>query len=161
VLRNHQHYPQALPRIASRFAALSDDPSIGAEARLHLAYLALQREQWSDALAHVDRARPLLTEPFLVAVAEYFRGWVFEHLARPADAIAAYRRALELAPRTRNVATLLAAQLFLGNERVEAYGILDEAFKTDPEPIDLVVQFERGHARLLAQYIARLREALK
>lgn len=128
---------------------------------MHLGYVALQRRRWSDALAHLDHARSLLTEPFLIAVAEYFRGWLFEQMARPADAIVAYRRALELAPRTRNVATLLAAQLFLANERVEAYRILDDAFKAEPEPIDLVVQFERGQARLLPEYIARLREALQ
>jgi tetratricopeptide (TPR) repeat protein len=161
VLRNHPHQPQALSGVASRFAALSNDPSIGPEARLHLGYLAVQRRQWSDALAHVEGARTLLTEPFLIAVAEYFRGWLFEQMARPADAIVAYRRALELAPGTRNVATLLAAQLFLANERVEAYRILDDAFKAEPEPIDLVVQFERGLARLLPEYLARLREALR
>ena len=119
------------------------------------------REGEDDELWYWTKMSQLATEPFLIAVAEYFRGWLFEQIARPADAIVAYRRALELAPRTRSVATLLAAQLFLANERVEAYRILDDAFKAEPEPIDLVVQFERGLARLLPEYLARLREALQ
>ena len=109
----------------------------------------------------VERARPELSERFLAAVADYFSGWALEQMGRRDDAIAAYRRALSASPHSRNVSTLLAAQLFLANERTEAYAVLDAAFKVEPEPIDLVVQFERGDGRFVSEYVARLREALR
>jgi hypothetical protein len=61
----------------------------------------------------------------------------------------------------RNVITLLAAQLYAANQRTEAYQLLESLYSNPSHPRDLIVQFERGDARLVPEYIARLREALR
>jgi tetratricopeptide (TPR) repeat protein len=128
---------------------------------LRIAYGEVQRRRWREAMAEIDRVRPRLVEPFLIAVAEYLRGWASEQLGQSAEAIAAYRQTLAIAPRMRNGITLLAAQLYVANERTEAYQLL-ESMSADPSPPrDLIVQFERGDARLVPDYFARLREALR
>jgi hypothetical protein len=105
--------------------------------------------------------RPSLTEPFLIAVAEYLRGWASEQLGQSEQAVASYRRTLAIAPRMRNVTTLLAAQLYVANERGEAYQLLETLYADRSHPRDLIVQFERGDARLVPDHFARLREALR
>jgi tetratricopeptide (TPR) repeat protein len=151
----------AIPQAIHDFEVLARDPALAGEAEVHLGYLELRRKQWADALAHFDRARPLLTEPFLRAVTDYLSGWVDERLKRPDDAVAAYRRAYALAPRMRDLSTLLAAQLFEQHQQVEAYAILTRALTTDDPPFDLLPMFERGDARLVPEFIRQMREALR
>jgi len=158
VLRNGVWRREALPRIQERLASLTDDPELSAEAGLRIAYADVQRRRWREALVEVHR---VLTEPFLIAVAEYLRGWASEQLGQPAAAIAAYRHALEIAPGMRNPVTLLAAQLYVANQRAEAYELLESIYANPSHPRDLIVQFERGDARLVPDFFARLRAALR
>ncbi len=150
-----------LPGLQTDFEKLLTDASIAGEAELHLGYFDMVRERWADAIAHLDRARALTTEPFLHAVADYFAGWANTKLRRPAAALEAYRRANVNAPYVRSLSVLLAQQLFLANEQAEGYAILDTALKADPAPPDLLTAFESGDARLVPGYLARLREALR
>ena len=161
VLRNGVWRPQALPRIQERLATLADDPQVSGEVRLRIAYAEIHRRRWREALVEIDRARSSLTEPFLIAVAEYLHGWASEQLDQQAEAIAAYRRTLEIAPGMRNAITLLAAQLYSANQRTEAYQLLEAMYASPSHPRDLIVQFERGDARLVPAYFTRLREALR
>jgi hypothetical protein len=157
-------YHDALGRLSGlqrEFEKLLSERSVAGEAELHLGYFDMLRARWADAIAHLDRARALTTEPFLLAVADYFIGWANEKLKQPGAALAAYRRAHPHAPRVRNLSILLAQQLFLANERAEGYAILDAALKADPAPPDLLTAFESGDARLVPDYLARLREALR
>jgi tetratricopeptide (TPR) repeat protein len=150
-----------IPHVEQDLAALEADTSLAGEAELHIGYLELRLRQWDSALAHFDRARQLTTEPFLIETADYLSGWVYERMGRPADAVVAYRRVHAMSPRMRNVSTLLAAQLFLTNERAEAYTILNTALTAEPAPFDLLTMFERGGARFVPGYIASMREALR
>jgi tetratricopeptide (TPR) repeat protein len=161
VLRYRPGNPSVLPRIAARFETLTQTPSLAGEARLRMAHVELQRQRWTDALGQIERAQPDLTERFLVAVADYFSGWALEQLGRRDDAVAAYRRALSESPHARNPSTLLAAQLFLSNERTEAFAVLEAALQFDPQPVDLVVRFERGDGRYASEHVSRLRESLR
>jgi hypothetical protein len=112
-------------------------------------------------LMHFDAARSKSTEPTIRAAADYFAGWVFEQLDRADDAIARYRRALAITPTMRNLATRLAALLYLGNERTEAYSVLDLALNARPAPLDLMVVMERADARFVPEWLTSIREALK
>jgi hypothetical protein len=148
-------------RAERRFEALLDDPSLVGEAELHLGYLELRRRQWSTALAHLSRAREATADTFLLAVDDYFAGWVHEQLGRPADAVAAYRRANALAPGMRNLSTLLAAQLFVIGDRAEAYSVLEAGFKAEQPNFDLLTIFDRGDAHLVAADLVLLRDAIR
>jgi Flp pilus assembly protein TadD len=161
VLRHPTRARQPFEALASRYEALGKHPALASEAQLRAAYADIRRRRWRDAIVRIDRLRPQLDEPFLLAVAEYLRGWASEQLDRRDDAIAGYRRALELAPGMRNPTTLLAGQLYLANQREQAYRLLEQLYAQPSDPIDLIDHFERGDARLVPEYFRRLREALK
>jgi tetratricopeptide (TPR) repeat protein len=144
-----------LAELASAVAELAP------EIELHLGYRELQRRRWQPALARLARVEEAASEPFLLAASGYFAGYAYERLGRPGDAIAAYRRAHAHRPRQRNLAFLLAAQLFVDNDRAEAHRVLAAAVAASPEPFDLRTLVDRGGAWLVPGYLARMREALQ
>jgi len=121
----------------------------------------MRRKQWPHAIEHLERARAPGADSFTVAVASYLEGWIHERMGHRAEAIAAYERANALAPRMRNLSVLLAVQLFLSNDRAAAYKILETGLNVDSPPFDLLTMFERADARLMPEYIRRMREALR
>jgi tetratricopeptide (TPR) repeat protein len=150
-----------IPGAIRAFEPLLADTALTGEVELRIGYLELRRNSWSAALTRFDAARSKATDPTLRATADYFAGWVCEQLDRADDAVAAYRRALAIAPTMRNLATRLSALLYLRNERAEAYALLDAALNTRPAPIDLMIQMERGDARLVPDWLASIRQALR
>jgi tetratricopeptide (TPR) repeat protein len=164
-LRNREvTVPADLSKLADAeraFVPLVSTPEVAGEAELYLGYLELRRRQWVTALAHFDRARPMVAGPLLPAVTDYFAGWVNERSGRRLDAIAAYRRAHALEPHMRNLSTLLAAQLFLVGQRTEAYQLLEVNLPVSPDPIDLLVLYQHGDGWMMPDLIHRMREALR
>jgi tetratricopeptide (TPR) repeat protein len=150
-----------IPGAIRAFETLLAVGPLTGEVELRIGYLELRRNSWSAALTRFDAARSKASEPTVQATADYFAGWVFEQLDRPNDAIAAYRRALAITPAMRNLATRLSALLYLRNERVEAYSILDTGLNARPAPIDLMVQMERADARFVPEWLALIRQAMK
>jgi hypothetical protein len=142
-------------------ALAAEAPDLAGEIELHLAYRDIQRRRWRDALPRLERAETLTSEPLLLATAGYFAGFVHERLRRPADALAAYRRAHAHAPTARNLGVLYAAQLFLDNQRDEAHAVLNTLVRAEAEPYDLRTELERGSARFVPEHLARMREALR
>jgi len=164
VLRNEPMGSSAtrpIPGAIRAFEPLLADASLAGEVELRIGYLELRRRNWSAALARFDAARSRASEPTLRAAADYFAGWVSEQLDRPDDAIAAYRRAVTIAPTMRNLATRLSALLYLRNERTEAYSVLDTALNARPASMDLMVVMERADARFVPEWLTSIRQALK
>jgi hypothetical protein len=148
-----------IPGVLREFEGLLDVPEIAGEVRIRLAYLEMRRGRWKAALAHLERAHPLSTDPTLLATTEFFSGWIHERLGNPQAAIDAYRRAHAIVPKMRNLSTSLAKLLFLRHERADAYAILDTALNAQPSPQDLLVSLERGDARFVPDLLARARQA--
>jgi tetratricopeptide (TPR) repeat protein len=150
-----------IPKAIQQLEALLTVPSLAGEVELRAGYLELRRRKWQASLDRMDRAKPLLQDPALIATSDYFSGWIHEHLKEPVPAIAAYRRAHELAPLVRNLSTSLSALLFVNNEREEAYDILDRAFNAPDQPDDLLYALEHGDARYLPATFHAARELVR
>ena len=150
-----------IPRAQQQFDALGSDPEVAGEALLHSAFLELRLRHWKAGRERLILARPRQTEPILRAAVDYLTGWTSERLGETDAAIAAYRRALEVTPTMRNLATELSALLFLRNERNEAYAILDRALSADYPPDDFMMIIERADARFVDGHLRALREALR
>ncbi len=153
---------RGIPKIQARYEALAAaDPAVAGEALLRAAYLDLRRRNWKAAATRLDQSRDRHTETILRAASDYFLGWTQARVGNDDDAIAAYRRALEVTPTMRNLATELSALLFLRNERHEAYAILDRAFNATDTPPDFMMIIERADVRFVDSHLRAIREALK
>ena len=161
VLRVERVSAGDIPPAIRAFEPLLADATLAGEVELRIGYLELRRNQWSAALTRFDAARAKTNEPVLRVAADYFAGWVYEQQERPDDAIAAYRRALAIAPTMRNLSTRLSALLYLRNERAEAYAILDRALNARPTPTDPLVMVERADARFVPDRLASVRKELQ
>jgi hypothetical protein len=151
-----------IPKLQARYEALAAaDPAVAGEALLRAAYLDLRRRNWKAAAARLEQSRDRHTETILRAASDYFLGWTHARIGNDEDAIAAYRRALEVTPTMRNLATELSALLFLRNERNEAYAILDRAFNVTDIPPDFMMIIERADVRFVDGHLRAIREALK
>jgi tetratricopeptide (TPR) repeat protein len=157
-------YRAARGRLSSVERALREllvHPPLTGDVELHLGYVAMIGERWSEALARLPRARAATTEPFIHAAADYLAGWASERLGQDADALAAYERAHALAPAQRNLSWLLARQLALADRPADAYRVLDGIVHSTRPDLDLQTQLLSGDARLVPEWIVRMREALR
>ena len=151
-----RHIPGAIRSLER----LLGEASLAGEVEVRIGYLELRRRHWPDAIARFEAARGKTTDQMLLATADYMAGWVHEQRGQPDGAVAAYRRALILAPTMRNLATRLSALLFLRDERTEAYAILDRGLNARPIPVDLMTSLERGDGRFVGDWLATARQGL-
>lgn len=156
--RNDQ---RQITAIQERLHALAQVPDLGSEIAVREGHLDVLLGRYDSAMAHLDRARKLTPDPFLLATTDYLSGWVHERTGRKAEAIAAYRRARGFSPRVRNLSVRLAGLLYLANEREEAYRIVDAGLTTEPPVIDLLTLLNRGDGRRVPEYLAAMRKALR
>ena len=97
-----------------------------AEQRIERAQEFSESQRWEEALAELEAA--LAINPS-VAIWHAQRGYLLEELDRPADAVPAYERALELEPGDPDVAMALAVAL----TRLRRYARALKVFRNSPE----------------------------
>jgi len=167
-----------IPAIERDLEALATEDSLRAEAELNLGYLSARQQRWDEALAHLERVAPSTTEPWLICISHYLRGWVNQRTNHRDIAIAEYRAALDLSPHSRSISLMLADQLAQNGRQVDAYNVLDDALKTpdagrphlspqgaplasDSWRADPWIQFQHGDAWQAAAVFVELRKALR
>jgi predicted Zn-dependent protease len=144
---------------------LEDDPDRDGELGLYRRAIALHRLADTQAalatLDRLDRLRP--DDPFYLAL----RGQILFEAARPAEAVAPYRRALALAPDEPLIAGALGRALLASGApgaEAEALRILERAVRDDPgEPgvlRDLATAYARGGQDGMAALVTSERLAL-
>ena len=136
---------------------LVDVPGVGAEARLRRGILHFHRAELELSLKDVQQAAVSAgDDPFVGYLGELYTGLVFEALARPADAIDAYRRALEHVPGAKSAVVALSSSLFLAGRRNEAAALMERALAAGMRG-DPWIEFSFGDYRFWPRYRAQLR----
>jgi predicted Zn-dependent protease len=88
-------------------------------------------------------------------------GVIRDRQGRPAEAITAYRAALDIVPRAQSATALLSARLFTAGQQAEAIAIVQQFFNGESAPPDPWRTYKLGDYRLYPLYIAQLRAELK
>jgi len=150
---------QGLYAVARTLEGLANDPAIAAEVHLHYAFIAMRFANYEASLVHARTAARSLDRDVRFA-AELFTALASERLNQPADAVAAYRAALEIAPRARSASVLLTSLLLRTGGRSAASEVSD-AYLAGPEPPDPWKTYRTGDYRLFTGYLDQVRGALK
>jgi tetratricopeptide (TPR) repeat protein len=160
--RSHLAKIDEVRRLRDRYQALTGQPSVAAEAHVHLALLAIRFAEPEAALRHIAQAQALAHEPYLVFLSYLFTAAVRERQGQDGEAIAAYRAALNVFPRAQSATSLLAARLFGLGRQSEAAALADDFFKFYPGDLagDPWCTYRLGDYRLLPTYLAQLRAAI-
>jgi tetratricopeptide (TPR) repeat protein len=145
-----------LPR---RFEALFQTDVIAGEAHLRAGYSLLRLGENTLGLDHLQRAEAMVTDPVLRYLARVFIGSTYERLDRPADAVAAYRRALEVAPNARTAGLALTSALMRESRVADAFD-LAERLLAEPTATDPFSRYRTGDFRLVFDCLEQLKRVL-
>lgn len=130
------------------------------EVALRLGFLALQKDLFDVALAELAKVPPG-DDPGQLYLAHLMTGWVHEKLKKPAEAEAAYRRALATVPLAQSAVLHLAAILYETDKRDEANLLVEQMLAADPPPQDPWRIYGYGDYRRLPLLIEQLRKAMQ
>jgi hypothetical protein len=156
-----------------QFEEAARDPALRSEALIRGAKLLFDNARKPEALALIERV-PEHTDPALGYVHHWIHARLLDTTDRPADAAAAYRRALTFAPQSQPAAIGLAAALLrAGNAEESAKAAADAraiqvamspaqisstAFVIAPGDFShMMSTFNRGDHRFIPQWLAEVR----
>ena len=112
-----------------------------AEAFVRIGVMQFVVRDFAAALRAWERAQAIATEPAMKYIALLNAGRAFEALHRPADAMRAYQRALEVVPDAESATIALTSLQFMGADRDAAIATIDRVFNrrpTSPDPGRLI-----------------------
>jgi tetratricopeptide (TPR) repeat protein len=158
------------------YRALQDDPDVGGEALMRLGAMQMprrsgprlvmrgdavgQRPSPDEALKNLSRAETLTRDPYVVFLARYFTGRVFEQQRKLDDAEDAYRGAVAAVPNAQSATIALTALLFRDGRRAEAQRLVEAMLAADPRPMDPWRSYVHADDRFWPQLIGRLRQEI-
>ena len=148
--------------IAERgYRQLIKNPAVAAEAHLRLGFIRFLKGDESEARMHFADADRLSTDNGTKYCARLLTAWAWDAERRADEALAAFQRALELAPSAYSSALPVAASLQKAGRLAEAEALLQRVFAADRLEHDPLIHFDRADNRFYPQRLERLREALK
>lgn len=113
-----------------------------------------------EALTNLSRPEALTRDPYVVFLARYFTGRIFEQQRKLSDAEAAYRGAVAAVPHAQSATVALASLLFRDGRRAEAEKLIADMLAADPRPADPWRTYVHADDRFWPQLIARLRQEI-
>jgi tetratricopeptide (TPR) repeat protein len=149
------------PRAIKVFEHLQDDPDIGAEARMRMGAIYFRQSNDDRAIAVFEQVKPRTRDPWVVYLAEYFKGQALERRKRPADAERAYRGAVAAVPGAQAASVALAALLFQSDRRTEASDAITTMLARRPRAADPWRGYAHADDRFWPLLIARLRAEIR
>ena len=158
------------------YRALENDPDVGGEALMRLGAMQMPRGSGprlvmrgdavsrkpspDEALTNLSRAEALTRDPYVVYLARYFTGRIFEQQRKSGDAEAAYRGAVAVVPHAQSATIALASLLFRDGRRSEAEKLIADMLAAEPRPVDPWRTYVHADDRFWPQLIARLRQEI-
>jgi tetratricopeptide (TPR) repeat protein len=139
---------------------LSNEEAIRADALLRLGFLHLRLRHAEIAVEQFEDVLALTQDPVLLYLAHFLTGQAHEQDGDRANAIAAYRAALEALPSTPSASVAIASLLFLAGNRDEAASLIDAAVKK-PAALDPWRDYQSGDFRFWSARFDALRKALQ
>jgi tetratricopeptide (TPR) repeat protein len=149
------------PRAIKVFERLQDDPDVGAEARMRMGAIYFRQRSDDRAITVFEQVNPRTRDPWIVYLAEYFKGQALERRKRQADAERAYRGALAAVPGAQSASVALAALLFQSDRRTEASGVITTMLARRPRAVDPWRGYVHADDRFWPMLIARLRAEIR
>jgi tetratricopeptide (TPR) repeat protein len=151
---------QNMRQVMTLLEDLSNSIEIRADAILRLGVLHLRLRHPEVARDQFEDVLRLTGEPFLVYLAHFFTGAAHEQEGDRAEAVRAYRAALDVMPRAQSASFALASLLFVRDERDEASAIVAAAIQLPTAP-DPWRGYQTGDFRLWPERISALRKAVE
>jgi hypothetical protein len=142
------------------YSALENDPDVGGEAVMRLAAMRMRSRNPSGALRLFERALELTRDPYVVYLAHYFSGRIYEQQPNLSLAEASYRSAAAAIPNAQSATLALAALLARDRRRAEAQRLVGEMLAANPPPLDPWRRYVHADDRFWPFLIARLRQEI-
>lgn len=138
------------------FDRAAEQPSLRTEALIRAGKLLFEGGRHIEALARLEKV-PVEGDPALNFVRHLTHGRVLDALNRPADAAAAYQRALDAKPDAQLAAIGLAAAHLRSGHTAEASRIADVARRMPAVPGRGFNEFDAGDYRFVPSWLAEIR----
>lgn len=143
------------------FEALKDEDGVGPEAAVRLGVRFYRGGNFVRALEMLSSADERSREPYVVYLARFFRGQIFERQKRSADAERAYREALAAIPGAQSASFALSALLAGRGQRAEAASVIAAALSPEPRPLDPWRAYGEADARFWPVLIDQLHTEIR
>lgn len=145
---------------AKAYLSVIGDPDVGGEAAMRLGAMRMRGSGAEGALANFDRALSLTRDRYVVYLAHYFKGQIYEAQNQPQKAEAELRRAVAAWPHGQAATLALAMNLFDHGKRSEAYGLANAMLAAPGPPTDPWRAYVHADDRFWPFLIARLRDEI-
>ena len=143
-----------------QLTSLIEDPSVGPEARVRVAYLDLRARAYTDALWQAREAGKTATDPDLQYAARYLAAQAAQAIGDLGGAEALLTSALEARPHSQSATLALAALRYRRGDVEPAYGLIETAFRERPTDDDPWRMFLYGDFMRLPSLVAELRRQI-
>jgi tetratricopeptide (TPR) repeat protein len=142
---------------AKAYLSVIGDPDVGGEAAMRLGAMRMRGTGAEGALANFDRALTLTRDRYVVYLAHYFKGQIYEAQDQPQKAQAELRRAVAAWPHGQAATMALAMNLFDHGKRTEAHGLAGAMLAAPGPPTDPWRAYVHADDRFWPFLVARLR----
>jgi hypothetical protein len=143
------------------YRALEKDPTVGGEALMRLGAMHMRHRNIPEALKAFERAQAITRDPYVIFLANYFSGQIYERQPNLKLAEESYRTAAAAVPHAQSATLALAAILARTERRAEAQQLVREMLAAEPVPLDPWRRFVHADDRFWPLLIARLRAEIR
>jgi hypothetical protein len=139
------------------YRALENDPIVGGEALMRLGAMYMRLRKIPEALKALDKAQSVTRDPYVVFLASYFSGQIYERQPNLDLAEKYYRTAAAAVPNAQSATLALASILARDERRAEAQRLVREMLEAEPAPVDPWRRFVQADDRFWPLLIRKLR----